>query len=399
MTDLLVHERHATRHKLAASAGGALLFIQIIASELDYGRVGLTSDGIDTVRWLILAVSLVLPAAWATVNGDLIAALSSTAGRWFTVFWIFAILSTIWSIDPKTTAINSVLMSAAFAAGAVGVTRLGSAITIRVSLAAGVTLLISSFVIEIAGNADRWSGVSDSPTSLARTGTFVVVLTMLAPSDRPFVPFRIALIGLGVFAILASGSRMTLLISAVVVATLLVIRAPRAHLRLVLTGGLITGAALIGSGWALFSQLATRAETDTELTEFNGRTSIWDVGFDRVLERPLVGHGFSSGGHLWADLVQTGDLRWYAIHAHQQFLEVALGLGIVGLVVLLGGLTSTARATSASDTLVARTLIATITAIGLTEANLEVESLLLVMLGIAVGAAGRRREAGHHGPD
>lgn len=88
--------------------------------------------------------------------------------------------------------------------------------------------------------------------------------------------------------------------------------------------------------------LATNADAalnafgaDVTLT---GRTAIWEAAVDSARARPVLGYGYdafwggfgSPGGDLWSRL---GDAPQ---HAHNGFLDVALGLGIAGVALYMG---------------------------------------------------------------
>lgn len=65
-----------------------------------------------------------------------------------------------------------------------------------------------------------------------------------------------------------------------------------------------------------------------------GRTSLWQAVWGKVLERPLLGYGYSGFWRGWAG--PSADV-WLAIgwrppHAHNGYLEIALQLGVVGIV-------------------------------------------------------------------
>jgi O-antigen ligase len=71
------------------------------------------------------------------------------------------------------------------------------------------------------------------------------------------------------------------------------------------------------------------------LTTLSGRTEIWDVAVDAVGERPVLGWGFMS---LWRDdgfLWMLGERAVIVREAHSGYIEVLLGAGFVGLIVLL----------------------------------------------------------------
>ncbi len=67
----------------------------------------------------------------------------------------------------------------------------------------------------------------------------------------------------------------------------------------------------------------------------SGRTDIWISVFDAIMEKPLAGFGM---GGFWStdisDSIRT-DLNWFVPHAHNGVLELALQLGILGVLLFL----------------------------------------------------------------
>lgn len=61
----------------------------------------------------------------------------------------------------------------------------------------------------------------------------------------------------------------------------------------------------------------------------NGRTSIWSMVLLRIIDRPVIGHGYSSGIHF--DVFQS-----YNTSTHNFFLYILFTMGIVGFVIYIG---------------------------------------------------------------
>src|SRR5690606_17946346 len=69
---------------------------------------------------------------------------------------------------------------------------------------------------------------------------------------------------------------------------------------------------------------------------FTGRTEIWDVVLDFVGDRPLHGWGFMA---VWRKpaIIEELDTRYdrEVYEAHSGYMEVLLGVGVVGLIALV----------------------------------------------------------------
>lgn len=79
---------------------------------------------------------------------------------------------------------------------------------------------------------------------------------------------------------------------------------------------------------------------------FSGRTEIWQAAIDAWSERPMLGYGYSGVLQPWPFTEATATM-WRQIgfpttHAHSGFLSVGLQLGVVGVVLLVALLLTTA---------------------------------------------------------
>ncbi len=68
-----------------------------------------------------------------------------------------------------------------------------------------------------------------------------------------------------------------------------------------------------------------------EILTLTGRTEIWSAAIDRISEKPIFGWGFNGTEQL---MVASAPLRFFGnpVNAHEMFLQIALSLGIVGLI-------------------------------------------------------------------
>jgi O-antigen ligase len=72
-----------------------------------------------------------------------------------------------------------------------------------------------------------------------------------------------------------------------------------------------------------------------QLTSLTGRVPLWNALLPYVADRPLLGHGYKS---FWTPehVREIADrVNWPPQHAHSEYIETALNLGAVGLLLLL----------------------------------------------------------------
>lgn len=89
---------------------------------------------------------------------------------------------------------------------------------------------------------------------------------------------------------------------------------------------------------AVFTGTATMGRQDVsgaDVSTFTGRTYIWQVAYTFFQERPLQGFGF---GGFWIPQridIFAAQLGWVFFHAHSGYVDAALGLGIIGLILFV----------------------------------------------------------------
>jgi O-antigen ligase len=79
---------------------------------------------------------------------------------------------------------------------------------------------------------------------------------------------------------------------------------------------------------------------------FDERPLIWQIGWEAIVERPWLGHGFGRGivgERIGNQMTERGLVHRYE-HAHNIFLDVGLQLGLAGVIVFTALLLALARA-------------------------------------------------------
>lgn len=254
---------------------------------------------------------------------------------------VLALASTAWSADPALTIQSAVAVILTTLFGWYIVARYeppGAFNLIVVALA--VTVLASLAVVVMAptigldpGNDGAWRGVLTHKNSLGRIAALTLALWLARAVVRRRVDATtVVVVTAAGVAILGSNSRTSLGVAALLIAGVVAIPLLRARFELA------TAAAMFLI--ALFGIVGVwlAANADAALTAFGGdatltgRTDIWQAALDSARTHPLLGHGYdafwggfgSPGGELWSRL---GDAPQ---HSHNGFLDVLLGLGIVG---------------------------------------------------------------------
>lgn len=301
-----------------------------------------------------LAVTVVLLALLLTARRHrpaiLVAAVALAA---------YALASSTWAAEPGTS-LGYALMLAGNILGAYLIAcELSPAELARVLLRVIVTMAILGLLLYVAGVAEaQYVDAHRRPNLLGLTplrglfphkitaGLFAVIGVVLAASLLRGVR-RLATLALLVLTIAMTGSSTAVVLLAVGLATLWAtassLRSRRsygAH-TLVICSVVAAAVALLSFQWR---EVLGALGRDLTLT---GRTLLWDWGISASSERPFFGWGFRGYiGTPESEMVRRSipEFRNYDVpHFHQSFIQTAVDLGLIMLVVLVAIILSTLR--------------------------------------------------------
>ena len=293
----------------------------------------------DAAVWPFLAAAALAGAALAA--WDLLEAgsrpvepserIAAIAMGWFV---LAALASSLWSVDPAATVWrSSVYVGMALLAWAIArLDAYDTSAAIGVVAAAAVVASLLLIVLRPdlgLGPNDYWKGVYTNRNSLAPLAA-IGVLAGLRFALAPGRLLRTAAVGLvlaSATVMVGAGSRTAWvsLIAALVVSSLPLIyhrvagRRGRSHAAKVTTAAAGASAVAAVAGLVAVWNVPTLSQ----------RRTIWSLVWDRILERPLGGHGFFTFWDI-EELTQHVLLRRGS--AHNSLVEVGLGLGLLGAV-------------------------------------------------------------------
>jgi len=258
------------------------------------------------------------------------------------VVWIF--VSFCWSVDPSFS-LRRLTAVACCALGAVGIAR-----QLRLEQLARLTLVVTlvylgiGLVAELAHGAFRpWeSGYRFAGTVHPNTqGVFEAYLCLAAislyglhPQRRRYLWF---LLPVGMVFLILSGSRTsTAAFGIALLAGAALSGLVRRHALLVVWTALIVATGLwLGEMFELDPSGATDVAMmgrEEDANQLAGRLPLWTELTNYVEQHPLLGHGY---GAFWsASRVDdiSAVLSWDVAAAHSSYMELLLGLGLIGLV-------------------------------------------------------------------
>jgi O-antigen ligase len=291
------------------------------------------------VRSPLVATALVAAGLVALdrhrVSGRRLSRPSLPAAAVIAAYSALAVLSTYWSLAPDLTLWRAVVyLGLPFLAWVIADLDDGRWLTmmaaiLAVAVFASLVMVVVSPSIGLDRN-DDWRGIYTNRNSLAPLavlGVIVGVGTALRSTRRRHHLGWVLVVG-SLVVLAGTGSRTAWLgmLVAIGVGSLVVV-SRRVHDRhgpgrAALVGGGVGAVGLVTVGLAI-SRLWSEST-------FEQRRTIWSLVWDRIVDRPVHGHGFFA---VWDVPAFTSDhLLLERGSAHDSALEVWLGLGLLGLI-------------------------------------------------------------------
>lgn len=295
------------------------------------------------------------PLLLAIQSGVLVVTLFLTYKQWQSVLyvairrkflWAFigiVMASVLWSAVPNFTLRRSLVFLGATFFGLYLSARyklneqmrlLAWALGIAALLSLFFTLAFPSFAIETGQHEGAWRGIYNNKNGLGCIMSLSALnFLLLALDSRRYRYLVWGGFGLSVILLLLSTSKTALAIFLILLLLIPLFRALRWNYSL--TVPLYITVLLVGGGVAIWlvgntEAVANALGRDVTLT---GRTAIWAVVLDKISNHPWLGYGYKG---FWLGMEGESADIWYetyfmAPHAHNGFLDLALELGLVGL--------------------------------------------------------------------
>lgn len=257
---------------------------------------------------------------------------------------LFAFLSAYWSDDPSLVIrrAGTVTLSTLFGIYLVGRGDFGWLVATLVKIFA-IASIASFFAIVFLPQAatvtgdyytHAWRGAFTDKNELGMVCGEALIFSVYAWRAR-LGPRWIAGFTIAAYLVLLAGSQSKtpiVFMTAALYAAFVVMALRRRS-----AAGLITGYALIVFGVAAAGLLSVGWKDVLEALgrdpTFTNRTRIWQLALEYIADRPWFGYGF---GAFWREQSDTTQIFWTSLgfktpHAHNSWLEMALGIGWVGV--------------------------------------------------------------------
>jgi exopolysaccharide production protein ExoQ len=264
--------------------------------------------------------------------------------RWLAALCVWAILSVAWSVEPAESFRRSLALVGSTIAGlylgllygpkqqlkaiayAIGLGALGSA---------AVTIAAPSIAFMPTGELQGVYFLKNTLGHMMSLG--VLCFALLALDERRRRAAHVGMFLLCCVLLVLSQSATALIVTMLMMALL-----PLRKLLYLRTRRLLAAIAILvpvlacATLWAVNSSEDLLATVDRS-SSLSGRIPLWQLVLRQIYERPIRGYGFSAFWNSWQGERVSDAVNWdnAVPHAHNGFLEVWLGLGIVGLAMIL----------------------------------------------------------------
>jgi exopolysaccharide production protein ExoQ len=268
-------------------------------------------------------------------------------------FFLLTLGSVVWSIDRSATLHTWTTLF--------GSTLVALDLSIHYSLekqlrlvcVALVSVMVLSVVVELVTpglipgqdmEGSAWHGVFGVKNVFGKAVCLTVVACLCLLSKS--VVLRFLMVGAGVALGILSQSTSSVGYLAIIVATfalLPVLKWKPTPRRFAVSAILLVTVIVVYFAVTNLESVTAALDKDPHLT---GRTDLWEYAIDCIKEKPLLGYGYEA---FWTyDSVPARRIReainWdSAPHAHNGYIDLTLGVGIIGLLVYLALLTVFAK--------------------------------------------------------
>jgi O-antigen ligase len=363
---------------LLLQLSGAYLSPPAIGSTQPISAESAMTDSVFALVYLVMFVLIIL-----RVGKVLRAAM---AHRWTLLMIVVVALSALWSQEPDLTVRRTIAVLITCCIGWYLVARYPAReviqlVTIVLVFTAALSLVHG--LREVGGFAlgVEWRGAYESKNALARSMVLSATLCMLLLLEQTRYRWLLWTGFLLSCAMVLASQSATGAVTLIALITLIRFSQGLRLRTTILIPVIIFASILMAGGIAWLQDhaatLAAHVGKDTTLT---GRTDLWAVAMIMIQRHPWLGYGF---GAFWRGPVGDSGEFWAAVgwptpHAHNGFIDLALDLGVVGLVTFAVGL-GTAMLAAVSRARAGRTIgaLAPLMILGYTGAYNLTESVIL----------------------
>jgi exopolysaccharide production protein ExoQ len=263
--------------------------------------------------------------------------------KWLAALCVWALASVAWSVGPGESLRRALaLMGTTIAGLYIGLQFEPKQQLKMIAYAVGLGAIASVVVIvaipSVGITSDGMQGVYNLKNSMGRMMSLgTVCFALLALGERRHRATRIAMFLLCCLLLVLSKSA-----TALVVTTLLLALLPARKLLYLRTRQMLAAVAILIPLMAVAAFWVVESSDDIlqamgRNSSLSGRVPLWRLVLNSIADHPIRGYGFTAFWNSWTGERVSDTVKWDTAvpHAHNGFLEVWLGLGLIGLALIL----------------------------------------------------------------
>lgn len=264
------------------------------------------------------------------------------SAKWILILVGVAIASTAWSQDPLFTLRRSIVLVATTIFGIYFGSRFTVPQQLRLLAWTCALVVFSSFAIAIAFprygldqflHRGAWQGAFEQKNMLARIMVLATMVFYFAKSSLNRVARWTGI--LASLTLLALSRSVTgAIVFTLICGTVLLYRVLRTKVTFAVPVLIGIGVAVAGSALVIASSLTEILALVNRSPRLTGRTDLWAAVIFAIAKRPWFGYGFKGfwQGMQGESAILLMKVGWPVLHSHNGFLDLALDLGIVGVI-------------------------------------------------------------------
>ena len=265
--------------------------------------------------------------------------------KWVMIIWIWALSSTLWSVEPDLSFRRSIALLGVIVVGLFVAMRFEPFQQIKlVATCIAITAVASLFAavldpsFGIAGSGE-WKGIFFHKNVLGHTmalGIFCFCFLTIGEKRRRWLYIPLAVL-CGALLLL-SRSVTAAAVCLVMLAVLRFRNIFRLPLRTLTMVGSVFALVAVPAGYLFFSNIDAILLAVGRDPTLTGRVPLWHAVAYEISKRPVLGYGYTAFWYsVEGDRVHS-EIGWLAMHSHDGYLETTLALGFIGMILLLMGL-------------------------------------------------------------
>jgi exopolysaccharide production protein ExoQ len=253
------------------------------------------------------------------------------------------ILSAVWSIEPGFSLRHGIALVATSLVGLDFAIRysireqlrlLYIALCVFVVLSIGAQVIFPGLIPSLDYGDEAWHGVLSFKNAWARVIVLAVV-AMLCHSRRSRSDSLLVggLLLLAAALVILANSKGSLIVMAAMLVFSRISGALHWNRKLLTIGFVLVVVVAIPLAYLVFQNLDNLTSMLGRDATLTGRSTLWEMTFSSIAKSPVFGYGYLA---FWTASSQEAmrirsELNWDAPHAHNGYIDVALGIGLLGL--------------------------------------------------------------------